>query len=186
MRFGRFVPFWVWVGLLACFACENDPAEIRELAANYDTSVERATDVEILYSDSAQVRVKIQGPTMLYHASRGEKRQEFPDGVIVDFFGQGQQITSTLTAKRATRYENKQQVIVQDSVVWRSIEKEKLESEELIWDEKTQRVFTQKFVVITRPDEIIYGHGFEANQDFSYSKINAIEGRLKVENDGTE
>ena len=62
--------------------------------------------------------------------------------------------------------------------------RDRLETEELIWDEATEKVYTNKFVIIRRPGEIIYGHGFEANQDFTFSRIRAIEGRLK--SDGME
>ena len=172
--------------LLPLVSCENDPAEIEAFFDKIDTSIEKAIDVEILYSDSAQVKVRIEAPTMLQHLDKREPYQEFIDGVYVEFFNQDKTVSSTLTAKYAIRYDSKKQVIVRDSVVWKSLQREKLESEELIWDEKTQKVFTKKFVRITRPDEIIYGYGFEANQDFSYSKINAIEGRLKVEDIGEE
>lgn len=161
--------------------CRNDVEEVNALVSRFDTQVETAKDVEILYSDSAQVRVRITGPTMLYHLDRREPRQEFPDGVSVDFFGPEGAITSQLDARYGLRLENKNEVVVRDSVVWQSVEGEKIETEELIWDERRRKIYTNKFVVITRPDEIIYGHGFEADQDFTYSRINAIEGRLKVE-----
>jgi LPS export ABC transporter protein LptC len=174
-----------WTGLLllllAFAACQNDLAEIEALAEAYSTQVETAKNVEILYSDSAQVRVRVTGPTMLYHLDKTAPHQEFPDGVVIDFFDETGEVTSQLTAQYGIRYENKAEVIVRDSVVWQSQEGEKLESEELIWDERRSRIYTKKFVVVTRPDEIIYGHGFEANQDFSYSRINAIEGRIKVD-----
>lgn len=160
--------------------CKNDMEDVSELVSKFDTRVETAKNVEILYSDSAQVRVRVTGPTMLYYLDRQEPRQEFPDGVHVEFFGPGGIITSELTARYGIRLEKDNQVVVRDSVVWHSEEGEKLESEELIWDERSRKVFTQKFVVVTRPGEIIYGHGFEADQNFSYSRINAIEGRLKA------
>ena len=162
-------------------ACGNDLAEVEKLVSKFDTTVETAKDVEILYSDSAQVRVRIAGPTMLNYADRREPRQEFPDGVAVDFFGPNGEITSRLTAQYGVRYQSKGQVMARDSVVWKSNASEKLETEELFWDERTKKIYTNKFVVITRPDEIIYGHGFEANQDFSYSKIRVPEGRIKVD-----
>ena len=162
-------------------SCKNTVEDVNDLVSKFDTQVETAKGVEILYSDSAQVRVRITGPTMLYHLDRREPRQEFPDGVSVDFFGPEGAITSQLDARYGLRLENKNEVIVRDSVVWQSVEGEKIESEELIWDERQRKIYTNKFVVITRPDEIIYGHGFEADQDFTYSRINAIEGRLKVD-----
>ncbi|MCB0582856.1 MAG: LPS export ABC transporter periplasmic protein LptC [Phaeodactylibacter sp.] len=173
-----------WPALAAALllaGCKNKVEDVNALVSKFDTHVETATDVEILYSDSAQVRVRITGPTMLYHLDRQEPRQEFPDGVSVDFFGPEGAITSELDARYGLRLENKNEVIVRDSVVWLSVEGEKIETEELIWDERQRKIYTNKFVVITRPDEIIYGHGFEADQDFTYSRINAIEGRLKVD-----
>lgn len=161
-------------------ACKNEIEDVNTLVSKFDTQVETAREVEILYSDSAQVRVRITGPTMLQYLDRREPKQEFPDGVNVSFFGPEGAVTSQLDARYGVRLENKNEVIVRDSVVWQSVEGEKIETEELIWDERSRKIFTNKFVVITRPDEIIYGHGFEADQDFTYSRINAIEGRLKV------
>jgi len=162
-------------------ACGNDLAEVEALVAKFDAKVETAYNVEILYSDSALVRVRITGPRMLNHLDRRDPHQEFPDGVAVDFFGPDKKIESRLTANYGVRYQNQGLVIVRDSVVWQSIEKQKLESSELRWDERQRKIYTNKFVRITRPDEILYGRGFEANQDFSYSKILAPEGRIKVE-----
>lgn len=169
--------------LLACcllWACENDPAEVAALLANLDPEVERAEDIEMLYSDSALLKVRIEGPVMLTYLDKQDERQEFPEGVRVEFFGPEGKINSILTAKYGVRINKKNQIIVRDSVVWQSIENEKLETEELIWDERKEKVFTQKFVVITRPDEIITGHGFESDQNFENARINAVDGRIKI------
>jgi LPS export ABC transporter protein LptC len=162
-------------------SCGNDIAEVEELVARFNTEVETVKNVEILYSDSARIKVRIAGPTMLNYVDRQEPRQEFPDGVVVDFFGPGNVIEATLTAKYGIRYQTAGKVTVRDSVVWKNIEQNKLETEELHWDERRQKIFTNKFVVITQPDEIIYGHGFEADPDLSHAQIRAIEGQIKVD-----
>lgn len=172
--------WFVGCAALLLVSCKNDMAEIEAMSDQFSTQVEAAHNVEILYSDSAQVRVRVTGPTMLYHLDRAEPQQEFPDGVNVDFFDADGAITSQLTALYGLRLENKAEVVVRDSVVWKSVEGDTLETEELFWDERRGKIYSKKFVVITRPDEVIYGHGFEADQDFSYSRINAIEGRIKV------
>lgn len=173
---------WLWLVLLGglVVACENDPSEVAELLANMEPEVEKAQEVEILYSDSALVKVRILGETMLTYLDPNDPRQEFPDGVRVEFFGPEGSIASILTAKYGLRIDNKNQILVRDSVVWQSVEQEKLETEELIWDEREEKVFTQKFVVITRPDEIITGHGFESDQNFENARINAVDGRIKI------
>lgn len=173
--------FLFLVIVLSIAACENDLADIERVMDGMETKQEVMKGVEMLYSDSAVVRVKIRSPRVVRHIDKKNPRQEFLDGMAVDFFTPNQQISSELTAKYGVRFDNKNQVIVRDSVIWQSKRGERLETEELIWDENAGKLYTNKYVTIIRPDEIIYGYGFESNQDFTYSKIKAIEGVIKVE-----
>ncbi|MCH2083114.1 MAG: LPS export ABC transporter periplasmic protein LptC [Saprospiraceae bacterium] len=183
----RVFVFPFFIGLICLSACENDPADIEALAKKFRTDIETAKGVEILYSDSAQLKVRIEGETMLTYLDKSNPKQEFVDGMFVEFFGPNGEITSTLSSKYALRMEQRREMIVRDSVIWQSEEQgKKLETEELIWDEKDQKIYTNKFVVITSPDEIIYGHGFEADQSFENVKIKAIDGRVKVDDIGKE
>ncbi len=159
-------------------SCQNDLAEIQRFIKQEETTYETISDFKTLYSDSAVVKVKIEGPTMLRYLDKDRPRQEFPDGMKVEFFTPNQRVTSRLTAKYGMRLEKDKQIIMRDSVVWESLNKEILETTELIWDEKEERVFTNKFVVIRRPGEIITGYGFESNQDFTYSKIKSVTGQF--------
>jgi LPS export ABC transporter protein LptC len=144
-------------------------------------AVETAKDVAMIYSDSAMIKVQIVGPVMIRHLDKENPRQEFTDGVKVVFFTYGQQVESILTANYAIRLEKKNQIIVRDSVIWESAKGEKLETEELIWEERKEKIYTNRFVTITKPDEVIIGYGFEAKQDFSSWSINAVEGEFKTE-----
>jgi LPS export ABC transporter protein LptC len=109
-----------------------------------------------------------------------EPWQEFPQGLLIEFFTGGKVVTSRLSAQYAIRYENNPRFVVRDSVVWHSENGEQLETEELIWEEEKDEVHTDKFVVVRRPGEIVYGHGFESNQKFTQWKIRAIEGRIRA------
>jgi LPS export ABC transporter protein LptC len=169
------------LALLVFGACDYSRRHDDQVFTEEDTKVELGRDVEILYSDSAVVRVRIQAPTLLNYSEREDPRQEFPDGVKVDFLDGRLRVTSTLTAKTGVRRADKGAVIVRDSVVLRSIKNEELETEELIWEERTGRVHTDKFVKITKPGEVMYGYGLEATDDFSYWKILVPKGRVKTE-----
>jgi LPS export ABC transporter protein LptC len=162
-------------------ACKNDLQEVRDAFSRKDVQVETIRNFETLYSDSAIVRVKITGPTMLRHLDEKDPREEFPDGVEVFFYDNQQRITGTLTSNYAVRVQKENQIIVRDSVIWESVGADRLETEELIWDEQEQKVFTNKFVVLERKDEIVWGQGFESDQDFTRSRIKAIEGRIRLE-----
>jgi LPS export ABC transporter protein LptC len=157
------------------------PVETRQVVTQDDVAVEVAQDVEILYSDSAIVRVRVTGPLLHNINERENARQEFPKGIRIEFLEPNLSVRSTLTAKTAVRQQEKGLITARDSVVFVTVKQEKLETEELIWDEKSGKVRTEKFVKVTKPGEVIYGFGLEAEQDFSYWKILVPKGRLKVE-----
>jgi LPS export ABC transporter protein LptC len=165
-------------------ACEKPSALDKQVYTQDDVAVELGRDVEILYSDSAIVRVRVTGPVLHNHIEQENSRQEFPEGVKIDFLEPDLSVRSTLVAKSATRIPEKQIITVRDSVVLNTIKQERLETEELIWDEKTAKIRTDKFVKVTQPGEVVYGFGLEAEQDFSYWKIKVPKGRIKVEQIG--
>jgi LPS export ABC transporter protein LptC len=166
--------------------CVNDLAEVNQLFDETSTGVEIARDIEMLYSDSAIVRVRILGPTLMRYLEDEKPRDEFPDGVHVDFLDADGSVNSTLDAQYAVRYTREKQVIVRSdinegtTVILQNDKGEKLETSELIWDEAESKVFTDKFVKITKPEEIIFAYGFSAKQDFSEYTLNKVVGRVKV------
>jgi LPS export ABC transporter protein LptC len=166
--------------LALSYSCNSDGAG--PLVNKDELLRETVKDVEILYSDSAMVKVRVSGPLMYRFTDLGNAREEFPKSVKLDFFNRTGDLESWLTSKKGTRYSSKGLVVVQDSVVLQNIKKEKLETEELTWDEKIKKVYTSKFARITTQDEVIFGYGFEANQDLTEWKIKLVQGRLKVEN----
>jgi len=140
---------------------------------------ETARNIEILYSDSTYVQVKITGPTLLRIAEGGLMREEFPDGIEVEFLDRNGHPTSWLSAKRAIRQPVEKIVIFRDSVYMYNTQKEALRSSELIWNEKDGSIHTTKYVEISRPGEIIQGFGLKTNEDLSEYEINAVTGRIK-------
>jgi LPS export ABC transporter protein LptC len=176
---------YLLIGLLAVAAglagCERAPEIEHEALTQEDTFVDALEGVEILYSDSAIVRVRVTAPAMLNYADRENPRQEFAQGVKVEFLNPDTTVSSTLSAQKGVRYVERGLVVVRDSVVLVTSRQEMLETEELTWDEKAEKISTEKFVKVTKPGEVIYGYGLEANQDFSYWKITVPKGRIKLE-----
>ena len=167
--------------ILPLLSCVNDLAEVNELFEQTEPGVEIAKDIEILYSDSAIVRIKVTSPTLMRHLNPNQQVDEFPNGLHVDFLELDGTIGSTLDAKKGERRNRDKKMIVRDSVVLQNIKHEKLETEELIWDEATSEVYTDKFVIITKPEEIVYAYGFKAKQDFSEYELLQVVGRIKVQ-----
>ena len=58
-----------------------------------------------------------------------------------------------------------------------------MESQELTWNIKTKRVWTDKAIRIKTPDNIINGIGFDADEDFSNYTIRKVTGIVSVDDD---
>ncbi len=175
-----------WKGILAAVsllltACQVDAEDLAKLEQAMQPNVEVAYGVQILYSDSALVKVVIEAAVMENILDSKDPRQVFPAGLKVSFIGLAGDTTSVLTAKEGVYRALKQEVLVRDSVVWQSMEQQKLETDELTWSEASKRISTDRFVVITQPDYLIYGYGLDANESFSDAKIRQVTGKVPIE-----
>jgi LPS export ABC transporter protein LptC len=158
---------------LSLSSCVNDVNEVNELTAN-EVSINRDTarEVRILYSDSAQVQVEITAPTLVRHHDKTKPRDEFPDGLFVKFYNDKLQVRSWLKADYAVKLDKEDIIIARNNVELFNAKDEKLESPELIWNEQTGILETEKIVRITKANgDVTYGSGFTANEDFTRFEI---------------
>lgn len=161
--------------------CSDDIAEDDLKITPGDIKKEVMKGVEILYSDSAKIRVRITGPLMNRILDTDSPSEEFSKGVNVEFFDESGNITSTLHADYAQRFQNKPEVLARGNVVMKSSKNEIMETDEMIWDRNTQRVYTRKFVMVKTPKETFWGQGFESNQEFTQWHINGLEGHINAD-----
>jgi len=161
-------------------ACENDPSEVAALFADQRPDAEIISGFKTIYSDSARIKVRISGDLMLRYQDNGQFIQQFPDGVFVEFFDEEGDITSTLASKYGIRNEAEESVLVQDSVVWLATTGDRLDTDELVWEAKEEKIYSDKFVRVIQGDKLITGVGFESNQAFTRSKVRAIQGVVNL------
>jgi LPS export ABC transporter protein LptC len=147
----------------------------------HEAKQERGEDVTILYSENGYTKAKLFAHSFYQKNDIKPPFVEMKDGLRVDFFDNLSNITSTLTAKYGRYFESKGNVLVKDSVVVRNDKGETLHTEELIWNEKMGKFFTDKQVKVNTPTQIIFGDGLEANQDFSVYEIKNVKGTILVD-----
>lgn len=160
-------------------ACSNDLEKVNIFKAEAEELSETGEDVEILFSELGVIKVKILAEKMTRRFD--DDALEFTDGLRVFFYNDKQEIESKLRANYGKIYDNQNEILVRDDVLVINVEGEKLNSEELIWKKADEKIHSDKFVKITTADEIIYGTGFESNQDFSDYTIKNISGIINVE-----
>ncbi|MEL6945221.1 MAG: hypothetical protein AAFO82_21425 [Bacteroidota bacterium] len=94
----RYFQFILIGFLFSITACKEKVSIVEDVSfTEEDIDLERMEEVEMLYSDSAKVQVRITAPTMLRYTERNVK-QEFPDGLLVEFFDGRQNVSGYLSA----------------------------------------------------------------------------------------
>ncbi len=166
---------------LACIfsACENDQSEIKRVTERTNEPVEHIKGLETLYSDSGLVRVRVRAAE-LKKLTSPTNITEMPLGIHIEFFDTEMKVESELKAKYAVHYENERIWEAKKDVVVVNKKGEMLNTELLIWNERSEKLTSDQHVKISTKDEIIYGNGFEANQDFSVYKIFNVRGRINL------
>lgn len=169
--------------LLLLLACSgNQIKELDPIVLEDEVGIERATGVELLYSDSVVVRVAVHAPTLLRYVSSDTPKQVFPDGIDADFYNNSHVQTSKMIAQYAEQYEKERKVYLRDSVkIWNN-KNEQLETDELLWDEAAEQISSTKFVRITTPTQIITGTGFKSNLEFTEWEIYQVSGIIESTN----
>jgi hypothetical protein len=160
--YNRLKQLFILTALAFFTACKNEPVE--SLVVSRDQlGIDIGKDVEIIYSDSARIKVRVTGPTMLSYIDRNDPKQVFPNGTKTYFYDDNQLEMGVLSGKYAIRDERKRQVVVRDSVIWESKTDGRLETSELVWDEATNIIKSTKFTKITRATEVIRGFNFQTD-----------------------
>lgn len=154
--------------------------EVEALTKKRDTHLEHGENVEIMYSEFGEVQVKIVAPKLIKNTSE-DSYIEMTERFHVYFYDENKNVESKLSANYGIKYSKEERMIARGDVVLVNVKSEKLNGEELIWDQKTGKISSDKFVKVTTKDEVIYGNGFESNEDFSEYKVLNIKGIVKIE-----
>ena len=150
------------------FSCANDMEVINKYI---DTETEpdlMGENVEVLYTDSARLQMKLVTPLVKIYESAKEARRDFPEGLHTWLYEKTGELKAEITANWAKHdlitdlWEARSNVILTNS------EGMKLETEQLFWDPKKGIVYSEKYTKITKEDgNILTGDTFTAKQDFS-------------------
>lgn len=165
-------------------ACTNDLKDVMALPGNKKSPSQIGDSVTMLYTDSSQLKIMLKANRMLvFDKNVLEPFTILPKGVFVTFFDNEEKISTTLRADYGVRYDLSKRMEAKYAVEVVNNKGEKLETERLVWDENTKRIYTDAYVKITTADEVIRGKGLESNQDFTQYSLKNITGTIRLKDD---
>jgi LPS export ABC transporter protein LptC len=149
--------------------CENDLKDLQKISANeVSKPIERYTNVDVIYSDSARVKAHMTAPLMIIYKVK-KPYTEMPKGVNVKFYDNNLKESSTIVADYAIRRDSQKTIELRKNVVGTNIKGDRFTSDELIWDESTKQIHSNKLVHVRMADgSITDGTSFTSDENLDH------------------
>ena len=151
-------------------ACSSKPKRVGQVEVGKpreELPVLTTDSVTTLISDSGITRYRIEAAQWLVFDKTPQPYQEFPKGIYLEQFDEDLTVRASLKADYAHYNENDQVWTLQGNVHALNLEGEQFDTPEMLWDQKTHRVYSDSSIHITREKSIIEGVGFESNEQMT-------------------
>jgi LPS export ABC transporter protein LptC len=161
--------------------CVNDLETIKAFSSNDDLPVVHSYNYETTFTDSGVVRFHLKTTELKRFEGDGQPFTEFPQGLELWKYDNRSQIISRITSNYAKEFVKERRWEAKNNVVAVNAVGDTLKTEHLIWDERAEKIFSDQYVKIIRPDQIITGIGFESDQNLENWRIKNPRGTIYVQ-----
>lgn len=134
-------------------------------------AVLEASDVTTIISDSGVVRYRIKAQTWKVFDKADTPHWEFPDGIYLEKFNEHLEADASIVSDYAFYNEPAQRWMLRGNVHAMNLEGEQFDTPLLFWDQKSESIYSDSSIIITREASIIQGVGFRSNQELTQYTI---------------
>ena len=168
------------------FSCKPEVKEVVEVSSDPEKSYTmKATQVNTLISDSGITRYRVKAKEWLVFGNAKEPHSYFPEGIYVEKFDTTFHTEASIKADTAYYFDKKGLWRLIGNVEVESLQGEHFNTSELFWDQKAEKVYSDKYIRIQQKEQIITGIGFESNQNMTRYRIFNSQGEFPVEEEAT-
>lgn len=143
-------------------------------------------NVSTLISDSGYTKYKVVTPLWNVYSESEEPYWDFPEGVYLRQLDHNLKIVSTVAADSAKYYPNKKLWELYGSVEIDQKDKAYFFSERIFFDDRQKRIYSDTFIHIKTPTQILEGVGFESNEDLTRYRVTNPTGVFPAKQPGAE
>lgn len=172
------------LAFLLLISCQqNSMEDVRSLTNIDEGPVLLINEARIIYTDSARLKAKLDAGVVEKYMEEEDQREIYKEGVYVEFYDPKGNLSSTLSAQKATRFLEKDLTEIEDDVVVVNADGDSLSTEFLVWNNAENRIYSEKKVRVRTSDEIIHSDGFESNVSFTNYRFKNITGTITLDED---
>ncbi|GAB1308917.1 hypothetical protein KH5_16000 [Urechidicola sp. KH5] len=165
----------ILIGVAMLFSCGNSNQEIRDLLADKNLPIGIAKNITNIYTDSGRVTSTLSAPLLHNYSNRSNHPYtEFPEGVRVVTFDKNQDSVVVTGNFAVVWTKTSISEIKGNVVIMNYVERKKLKTSQLFWDQKVKYFYTEKPFTLYTETDTLHGVGFDAREDLS--QFSAKEG----------
>ena len=177
--------FFAAVMFVLFTSCSGNNKDLAAAITNRDSLPGmKSLGVTTLISDSGITRYKIITEEWTIFDKKDPTYWAFEKGVYLEKFDTLFRIEASIKADTAYYYEKKKLWELRNNVNIRNLSGDKFDTQQLFWDEKGKKIYSDKYIRIEQEDKIITGYGFESNQELTEYQIRNTTGIFTVEDAG--
>ena len=167
-------------GAILLFGCKGKKSAKEEDVQNMMT--QQSENLRLVYSQNGNLSYRFETPLLERYELAREPYMEFRKGVKVEAYNDTTHLVeSTLTANYAIFLENQQLWEAKGNVVATNAQGQKLETEQLFWNQKSKRIYSNVDSKVTQKDGVILGEGFESDEQFQDFIFRRPKGKVAVD-----
>lgn len=157
--------------------CESKFKEVQKINFSEFVPGGDADNVNLKYTDSGLIKVVLVSPKMLDYSNLVFPFTEFPKGIDVTLYDNKAK-TTRVTSNYAVSYGKTGIIDLQGKVKIVSQDGQRLETEQLFYDQKNEWFYTEKKFKFTDLKGISNGQGIDFSKDFKVIHSQKINGEV--------
>lgn len=171
----------VVVMLLFFSSCLGKKKELGDAITERDSlSIMTTLGVTTLISDSGIARYRVKAEEWLVFDKKRPSYWSFEKGLFLEKFDSVFNVDASVKADTAYYYDQEKLWKLMSSVEIRNIKGDMLYTDLLYWDEKKEKIYSDQYVRIEQEEQVIWGYGFESDQNLMNPVIFNIQGTFEV------
>lgn len=163
--------------LLVAVGCESNFKEIQKMNFSEFVPTGDADTVNVRYTDSGRISAVLVSSKMLDYSTVDFPFTEFPKGILVTLYDAKGKKT-IVKSNYAISYKKTSIIDLQGKVVITTAEGQKMETEQLYFDQKNEWFYTEKRFKFTDPKGTSQGQGVDFSKDFKIINSQGIAGEI--------
>lgn len=181
LKYSKLLALLVVGSAFLLISCAGE-TQTEDKQTQYNMLTQRSDTLTIINSAAGYKDYRFYAPLMERYELAREPYMEFRQGVKLETFADSlQTVETTFISDYAIFYEAQQLWEAKGNVVATNAQGQVLETQQLFWNQKTKRIYSNVDSKVTQGDDVIVGTGFESDESMEDFIFRRPTGRVGLD-----